>query len=780
MAPSSSPLSTTGRGATGPPNKVKRLSRACNLCRSRKIRCDEQQPSCRNCNIANAPCVTTHPKDAAPAVRKRTRERTDVVPTSGSDVLHADSNASSSAPAALAVCESETPTVLGRNEGERIAQMEQRIHELESIVVSMSGQNSKPASTPECISKSQDTGQLTGIYGDNDADLSVSLDRVEDPTVSVQSGAVPVMATSPAAFNTDYQTNRTKYLGPSSLQVFTQWLELSKTPINTSLSTYFQFGMRYCEEIETPLIPNFPLFPQDILRYVNAYFSHIHPVFPFLNRDIITRWIERFNRYGCPTDCQSAERPALACIYALLAIGKGILHNSSSEESLRDLEASYALLPSLVGQPFLPSAQALLLISIALRSRNKDGAGAQTLGQAIRILQSMGLHTRCAPAQSYEAERVSPHASADIGSCTWWSAYCLEKLCSFETGRPSIIRDEDVDVTAPLCLVGELDVFGASIKLAKIHSRASDQVFCPKLWNKSQSPDRILQTIGELDAELVAWSSALPSSLRLGRDLHYCPPGIIPARTYLSLLYHQCLATIHRAALLMDPKIHRVTVSRYCLNDSYRQRLLSSENICVGAARSSIECLLECLHERGRPILATMTAPLEAVYVLVIYTMRNPSSWTSRSDLALLESACEAIEQIYRSDGQDDRFCKMLQSLGQLASHYRHHVLATSSNRTKSILNVEASTVSGEPVARNGPVINFTTDVAYLQAQTENINSGIGAEKPLQSPLTFDWDTVWPRVYLGNLPSDLDEPGFSQHVLGLPDISDESFDFNFI
>ncbi|KAL4913891.1 hypothetical protein BDW62DRAFT_205152 [Aspergillus aurantiobrunneus] len=55
------------------PPKRKRLSYACNHCRQKKTRCDEQQPSCRNCRIAGVPCITTDKRRAGAVVAHRRR-----------------------------------------------------------------------------------------------------------------------------------------------------------------------------------------------------------------------------------------------------------------------------------------------------------------------------------------------------------------------------------------------------------------------------------------------------------------------------------------------------------------------------------------------------------------------------------------------------------------------------------------------------------------------------------------------------------------------------------
>lgn len=62
------------------PKKRIRLSHACNLCRSRKVRCDEQEHSCRNCELAGVECITTDPRSAIGAQGLRRRAGPAVAP----------------------------------------------------------------------------------------------------------------------------------------------------------------------------------------------------------------------------------------------------------------------------------------------------------------------------------------------------------------------------------------------------------------------------------------------------------------------------------------------------------------------------------------------------------------------------------------------------------------------------------------------------------------------------------------------------------------------------
>lgn len=60
-------------GASTIQTKPIRLALACNQCRKRKVRCDAQYPSCRNCIVRGDVCETSDPRKPGnfPAVRRR-------------------------------------------------------------------------------------------------------------------------------------------------------------------------------------------------------------------------------------------------------------------------------------------------------------------------------------------------------------------------------------------------------------------------------------------------------------------------------------------------------------------------------------------------------------------------------------------------------------------------------------------------------------------------------------------------------------------------------------
>lgn len=66
-----SPMDTEDSPGIPRSNKRRRLNFACNYCRSRKTRCDEQQPSCQACILAGVTCVTEDRRRPGKVIKRR-------------------------------------------------------------------------------------------------------------------------------------------------------------------------------------------------------------------------------------------------------------------------------------------------------------------------------------------------------------------------------------------------------------------------------------------------------------------------------------------------------------------------------------------------------------------------------------------------------------------------------------------------------------------------------------------------------------------------------------
>lgn len=705
-----------------------RLSLACNRCRTRKVRCDEQQPSCRNCTLAGTPCVTTDPRRANQDVSHSRRR-------AGTTEIIATDHESNESPRESSTCTDE------------------RASNIEFLL-----DRRDPPTFEEGNEEGQiEAGNFPEESNNHHSDLPLDLDARRS-SVHLGTGRemlTPITNGSPAfAMNVGNDSAHRKYLGPSSLQVFTQWLELTfHTPAH---SERFKFGMRYCEEMEIPLHTSLPALPPNWRRYVDIYFRDVAPVFPVHDQSIL-QFAEAVQQLTDLSGAKARDRPVLASVYACIAIGA--YQQGELGLGQQYLEAAYSLYAHLVSFPYLQSAQALLLITITLRGRNKDGASWQTLGQALRILHSIGSHRKSSTSQLQEQ---LTHVERRV----WWSAYCLERIMALETGRPSSICEDEIDQDLLFDTPdGAPVVLKHLIGLAKIQNTISTRLFSRSMGIAPPNPADIFRTQGELDQSLLVWLAGVPDALRPDRDPLSCPTEMTALRSFFVFQYHQTMATLHRAALLVDANVYRADVKKYCANPKHIDRLCSGENICLSSARGIATTLLQLLHEQGLSRLNTLTQPLMSIHILAIHTLKHPSTWSVRSDLGLLQTAAEAIEQCYRADGQDADFCTMVGTLKQFASKMTNGAstaLVPSAQRTSVADSSNTTEADPQHFRRSGP---------RLLQQDESL-SGSG-----ESPdMTSDFATsLWPYIYTGDLQPMVGQEGFLDmyELMGVPRLSDQ-------
>jgi Fungal specific transcription factor domain len=279
-------------------------------------------------------------------------------------------------------------------------------------------------------------------------------------------------------------------------------------------------------------------------RCVSAYFTSIQPIFPILNWDDFSTVLNKFNWLSfdqAPDQAPfiaPADRPSLACVYAVMSIGVDEENNSNTPMSDVYLKTAFSLYAHIISTPYLSSVQTLLVLSIALKVRNKDGSAWHVVGHAVRAAQSLGLH------RSRNQNSVGED-NLELDSRVWWTAYCLDKIMGFETGRPSAIDDEDCSQQMPPSYrqlsqtetdpSHRSDCFHALVNLAKIQSRISKRLFKFKPTNNSA---QILQEIGELDQSLISWLETVPPDIRPGNDM-FCTPDMFSSAAFLALQYHQ-------------------------------------------------------------------------------------------------------------------------------------------------------------------------------------------------------------------------------------------------
>lgn len=347
--------------------------------------------------------------------------------------------------------------------------------------------------------------------------------HAERPSQYVASNSGPDAQRSNIAVTTDKSRSRCQAIGSGcdSVYLLVQYLDLLFTNRDfwQPIFPRFQQGLAYSMEVSLPLLTSLPDFPPSsrLDEYLVVFFSRIYPIYPIFERDSIYELIQKLRPMlasKCPS-FTSKDYPQLASLYALFSASADELEGHPTNVGASYLEAAYSLYGHLVAIPYATSVQALLLLAMVLRSRNKEGASWEVLGQAIRIAQSLGLH-RDIPNPLVMADGLDTAETGDLHSRLWWTAYILEKAMVLETGRPSPVHDDECDQTLPqpvrsLYLPGRcFDYFGALIRLAQIQNSII-QLFHRK---QGRTTKEILHEMGRIDRSLLDLAATFPEDIR--------------------------------------------------------------------------------------------------------------------------------------------------------------------------------------------------------------------------------------------------------------------------
>ncbi|KAJ9610629.1 hypothetical protein H2200_005406 [Cladophialophora chaetospira] len=635
-----------------PPAKKARLSMACNECRRRKVKCDAEYPQCRNCAHRNTECFTSDPRRPDIPVMRKMIEDVEVPAHS------ADNEPLASAP-------SQTGD----------AQIEN-------------------AQLYSSISRSDATPTGSNAAGPE-------LDQIS-----------PVYHPYDMSFHSEQRTNRFKMMGASSSQCLMKSLDLYLGTVNIkAVSPPFQHGMRHAEEITLPLRLTLPPFPASDTRftYTDAYFTRIHVLWPFLDVDETKNSI---NYFATVTELNSVSRdqiPMLASAYLIMSLGADEEARAVTSDGENYLQAAAELLGHLVVVPYLPAVQALLLFTVAYRGRNKDGLGWQTMGLAIRIAHTLGLHRHSAITPS-DQHGVKQKRDQLYHSRIWGVCCCLEKLLQLESGRPSAIftvnRDQMMgqEQRAP----GH-DFLQWNVGLAEYQGEISHHMYGHKPGERTAK--EIILNGARLDTALLAWAREIPLQFQPTSAL-FCSKEDLHFAAFLSIQFHQSMIALHRAALIAPRMAFDAEVEKHCSGHPSKHRLKQGESICTESARTIIRLSMEIQENKEESRILSTGPILLACVALSISLVKNPRGKMQAADLELLRVGVEFTSDQYLKSGQDRRMCQGVTGiLEKIRQYIRNNPSASKRLRDHTV--EEALSTSDHMIHSNGrPPADYTTPMA--------------------------------------------------------------------
>ncbi|KIW45813.1 uncharacterized protein PV06_01524 [Exophiala oligosperma] len=282
------------------------------------------------------------------------------------------------------------------------------------------------------------------------------------------------------------------------------------------VESYEQDGPRqqFLEQSQGPLPPR-----ASADNFVDIYFSTIHIAYPFVSEPDFRQTYESFWRSD---SLEGFRGPWLSLLVTIFAIGscyvgiaeaEGRTSNpQTSRQHQRHFDRAIAIAQNYSSNHTVDHISALLAQCFYLLATCQTDRCWTTLGSAVRIAQSIGLHVEDAHRTGVGNTLPSPEMCRRV----WYSIFVLDRLLALQLGRPPAISEAGFDVQLPsqqsdVDLANSTghygmhetdwvgDYFIAMIKFSEIIGRVFESLYGPR---GADDPALILSHIDHLDNEL--------------------------------------------------------------------------------------------------------------------------------------------------------------------------------------------------------------------------------------------------------------------------------------
>ncbi|UPK95724.1 hypothetical protein LCI18_006659 [Fusarium solani-melongenae] len=646
------------------PDSRRRVRRACEYCRMKRLKCTADKRPCLNCQLYGAECVSLpapsgvrkrRTRAAIMADRARCAVNNDTPPVGEPSEPHpdppqpsgdADEDDESTGLASGANAFQGVPELVTSPGTTSLSAFEQVISEagidfthdfwgIESFIANCNAPDEnaaaeqllalqsppmpESAAVPNPLPLSGSKGSVGRIFG---VEGLVSQPRAI-------SGAI-----SPGIFHRKDKGN-SLFLGFTSTAAIMAHCvrESSESPHRVADSESLRFIVDcgpMCDEIactnvddgHSQQIPSTTLATQ----CVNAFFDDYHASYPVADRGSLGLILDRFVARGH----QSLGPLDRSILYLVTALG-ACSRSSTETGKWVDFENLYALawqlFPFAVAAPSLGSVQILLLHALYNIHWSKWSIAWVFSGLAARVAQSMGLHLVSPPDFGLD------YGQQKLRARLWAVTLVLDAQLSMSQGRPPACQTSQCDAETLLNKGGLLHLYELHWPLSEVLTWRVDLAWIQQKLNGAFSSvftaEQRLSCIQEADRDLMRWKEGLPLELRpeqqtvLERDAH--------VDIYmLHLDYFNLLQTIHWG--LMN---HKSSANAW---DHAAPRLRASESICLGASLALVRTLNAMTDgdTRARSFRSRSDHFMSAMAIVYRDLSRNPGKLSARTNLEYL------------------------------------------------------------------------------------------------------------------------------------------------
>ncbi|KAE8144967.1 hypothetical protein BDV25DRAFT_165680 [Aspergillus avenaceus] len=464
-----------------PPQRTKstKTARACERCRSMKVKCSGSQP-CARCTRSNKPCYFP-PEEAKVSVTERYLRELE---------YQISRNASSIQPEH----QGRSP-LLERSAG---------------------GMSSTPQAPMRSSLDVQSRAEWRPLVGDTPQG-----NRGKDPSVEErQEYHDSRFSQNPLVDNGEYTfattpDGRSWYMGPSSswsfchrvLALLGKQIPESRCcpdPFNLD-GMAFKLPWKQVPIDELPDVTNLP--PLDYALFLfNSVQYHFGSLSFLINETAFLRALHEF--YQDPVSKASSSRAWYAQYLLVLAFGKAFVaqrHLPGPPPGHQYASRAMGLLPDLSGMHDDPltAIEALSLAALYFQSIDMRKAAFQHIGQALRCCIIEGIH------RHVPEELGGPEVSRRCRS-TFWVVYMLDRDFSALMGGPNLIRDEDITVRLPAEEATSLEDINLTlhVRLARLMARILTTVYGVDSASNGaliKDTQAILHALAELSHDITAF-----------------------------------------------------------------------------------------------------------------------------------------------------------------------------------------------------------------------------------------------------------------------------------
>lgn len=660
--------------------KRRRIARACDMCRKKKIKCDGKMPKCGHCENYKTECIFTQQE------KKR-------APPKGAKYIEGLENRLGRMEHLLRLS-----GMLAEDNGHTdLGTLEKRLQERHGVDTTS---NEATPQSQHSYTRGGATNVPTPAADGTPQEPVISPPNVVSPQQDKSAQQNPfkkdakevdVLADQMCSLITN-NYGETRYIGSSSgFSIFSpkgiQWVgektgDSSFQQMIASASADDKNGWEHWKpEVFNDLFSRhvFKQLPprQECYALLKDYFENFNCMFPLFHEPTFMHLVDK--HYSLEPYEGSGWWASLNVALAIahrLRVMSNVVGTEEDDHAWGYLKNAMAVMTELtMRNTDLLSVQALLGMALFLQGTPNPQPSFFLVAAAIRLAHSIGLHKR---GSGFNLNDVENEQRKRV----FWIAYLLDKDICLRSGRPPAQDDDDMNVdlpsedppdnvgNIPLTNAADanetrktLNLFRLMCIFAQIQSRVYKSLYSVRA--SRQSDGELLNTIGDLDTQLEKWKDSIPVDYRPENDIKAAHTPLILHVVVLHFAYYNCLTTIHRMSVHHGYWTSRL--SDYAIQGlnarPLNPRVFMSAALCVNAARTSIGLIRYIPQGDYACVWMILYYPVSSLVTLFANILQNPQDARARSDLRLMSSVVSFLSMLERDASEANGNVKRMLSV---------------------------------------------------------------------------------------------------------------------